>query len=321
MITKSLNKFVIKNFKDLNINYIDVGSSLPLNKLTLFFKDQFNFIFFEPNYKEFLILKNYLKNKFKSFRVYNSAVSNKKSVNLYLYDRYKLSSVHKLDEKYKDIYRKIKLKKIIKLKATKLHQVIKKINPNDVFFLKIDTQGHSLPVIKSLSKKINKISCLVVEGEKVPTYEKSFNISETDLYLRKNNFLELGRINDYRWSKNFKNQKFRFLSKEFSYAEDRIYIKNIFTSKVNKYDLKLIILMCIIFDYLDFAEFLLTKFNKILDKKFILLTKKEIVIKLSENEKFIRNNLNLFYKNKISLSHLVQVIDKFSEFFSKKYVF
>ena len=78
MITKSLNNFVRKNFKNININYIDVGSSLPLNKLAIFFKDQFNFIFFEPQYKEFLILNNYLKKNFKSYKIYNSAVSNKK---------------------------------------------------------------------------------------------------------------------------------------------------------------------------------------------------------------------------------------------------
>jgi len=321
MITKSLNNFVRKNFKNININYIDVGSSLPLNKLAIFFKDQFNFIFFEPQYKEFLILNNYLKKIFKSFKVYNSAVSNKKKVNLYLYDRYKLSSVHKLDHKYKDIYRKIKLEKIKKLKAMKLHQVIKKNKSNDVFFLKIDTQGHSLPVIKSINTQIKNVSCLVVEAEKVPMYKNSFNVSEIDLFLRKNDFLELGRINDYRWSKNFKNKKFRFLGKEFSHSEDRIYIKNIFTTKINKYDLKLIILMYVVFDYLDFADFILKKFNKTLGKQFILSAKKEIYIKLNENEKFIRNNLDLFYKKRISLSHLMQVIDKFSEHFSKKYVF
>jgi len=321
MLNENLKNFVNKCFRDVRVNYIDVGSSLPINRLALFFKNQFSFIFFEPNKREFMILKKYLNKNFKSFKVFNSAVSNINKVKFYIYDRYKLSSVHELDEKYNDIYRKIKIKEKKTFRCIKLQKILKRKNKQDVFFLKIDTQGHSLPVLQSLKNKIKYISFLVVEVEKIPTYKKSFGSSHIDLFLKKNNFLELGRINDYRWSKNYKNNKFRYLGKELSYAEDRIYIRNIFTSHVNKYDLKLIILFCIIFDYLDFGMFLVEKFKNKLEKNFYIQVKKEINNKLKLNQKFISNQLQLFYKKKISLSNLIQNFDKFSEIFSKKYVF
>ena len=321
MLSNSLNSFVEKCFKGMKINYVDVGSSLPLNRVALFFKKQFNFIFFEPNFKEFLVLKKFLQKHFVSFKVFNSAISDMNKVNFYIYNRYKLSSIHKLDHKYKDIYRKIKLNKKQKFKCIKLQEVIKKKNNRDVFFLKVDTQGHSLQVIRSAKKRINCLACLIVEVEKIPAYKNSFSSSDIDLFLKKNNFFELGCINDYRWSRNFKNKKYRYFGKELSHTEDRIYIKNIFTTSVNKFDLKLIILICIIFDYLDFAAFLIEKFHKKFEKNFITLTKKEISNKLILNEKFIRSNLQLFYKKKISISYLLQILDNFSEFFSKKYVF
>ena len=70
-----------------------------------------------------------------------------------------------------------------------------------MFFLKVDTQGHSLPVIRSAKKRINCLACLIVEVEKIPAYKNSFSSSNIDLFLKKNNFFEVEKC----CSKNFMN--------------------------------------------------------------------------------------------------------------------
>ena len=55
-------------------------------------------------------------------------------------------------------------------------------------FLKIDTQGTDLNVIKSLGKMINKVDIIEAEVQIKPLYKNSFQKEEIIDFMEKNNF-------------------------------------------------------------------------------------------------------------------------------------
>ena len=213
---KILHKFLITQSK---YNYIDVGSSLPLNKFVSYFFDIFNIYLFEPNSSEYLKLSE----KFKKEKIFlfQKAIGLKKlSVNLY--SNKNLSSILKINEIYKDIHPIYKHKGKTTIKGIKLDKIL---NNNFNSILKIDAQGYGYECLVSAKNILNKIPVIIIEAEKIQMYRNQKLDYEISNFLNKNNYMLVGEITNYKKSLQKKNRKLNFYFNEFTYAKDLLFVK------------------------------------------------------------------------------------------------
>ncbi len=173
---------------DKKINIIDVGASdgiaskFFINKLNVA-----NILCFEPNIPYVKILK---KINYKSMKVYNYGIGEKKEQYKVFYPRYKFFkrnfdlvtyTFYNKNDLQKQINLDFKFKKNIEIIQTNIF--LKKINKLNlkISLIKIDVNGHELSVIKGLINIIKKDKpALIVETDK--------NINKISFFLRKLNY-------------------------------------------------------------------------------------------------------------------------------------
>ena len=168
--------------------------------------DFFNRIFpkskiyaFEPSITHKLLEKKYKKNK--SIKISNLAVHSRTVKKKFYFHSFKtqnvsgLSGFYKINKNSKDH---------IRINTSERNNIIKKINHShmvecislDDFFkkkinidlLKIDTQGNELDILKGAKKILNKVKFIKLELMLYDYYEKSFSVSDFEMFLKKFNF-------------------------------------------------------------------------------------------------------------------------------------
>jgi FkbM family methyltransferase len=299
-----INKFkqTIGNFlsTEIKYNYIDVGSSLPLNNFINLFSDFFNIYLFEPNEKEYEKLKKFTKKK-KNFFLQNKAIGLKKSLSVNLYSNKNLSSVLKVNENLNAIHPKFKFIRKAKVRAVRIDDIIK---TNSLSVLKIDAQGYGLECLKSAKKILNKIPIVIIEAEKYQMYKNQKLDFDIANYLHNKNFMQVGNITDYKKSLHPNNKKLNSYFKEIIYSSDILFVKNFFIKKLNKNEYILIILFLTIFHFCDLAFYVLEKSNLSLHLKRKL--KSLIISRLKINKFVLKKYFQKMQQKKISLSKFVK---------------
>lgn len=294
---KKLHQFLITQGK---FNYIDVGSSLPLNNFISYFIDVFNFYLFEPNSKEYVKLQEKFKEK-KNIFISRKAIGLKKKLSVNLYSNKNLSSVLKINKTYKDIHPNFKLNGKIEIEGVRLDKILKN-NFNSI--LKIDAQGYGYECLLSAKNILKKIPVLVIEAEKVQMYENQKLDFEITKFLKDNKYIMVGEITNYNKSLEKKNRKLNFYFKEFTYARDLLFVKNFFEEKLDQEQLVLIIVCLTLFNYNDLALYLLQ--NSDLNYKLKMKLKKLIKLRFLDNKMLIKYKFSQLKNNKISLKKFCQ---------------
>jgi FkbM family methyltransferase len=150
----------------------------------------------EPLEKNFTELK---RRKFHNTTILNCAVGNK---NGYTYmnrasNNGLSSSILELDDYHKDAAPEIKFIGKEKVKIMKLSKILEK-NMHEKIFVKIDTQGFEIEVLKSINKKtFNHIYGLEIETNIVSTYKNAALIEDVIKFLRKKGFRPLRLENGF----------------------------------------------------------------------------------------------------------------------------
>ncbi|EMH80465.1 methyltransferase, FkbM family [alpha proteobacterium HIMB114] len=184
---KKLNNYL----KTLNISFlIDVGSYKG-NFMKNFNQENLEHIYlFEPNFEKYKTLRS----KFKSFNIYNTALSDKKSVEDFVICSKEdtTSTLENALNKNSFLYyvktkilKKDYIKKI-KVEVNKLDNIFNEdIYPNS--FLKIDTEGSDLQVLKGGENFLKKVNYVLIEVKKFNLYN---NCKKEDIlkFLIKKNF-------------------------------------------------------------------------------------------------------------------------------------
>ncbi len=190
---KILRQFLTTQSK---YNYIDVGSSLPLNNFVSYFFDIFNIYLFEPNSSEYSKLSEKFKKK-KNIFISKKAIGLKKKLSVNLYSNKNLSSILKINEIYKDIHPIYKHKGKTTIKGIKLDKIL---NNNFNSILKIDAQGYGYECLVSAKNILNKIPVIIIEAEKVQMYRNQRLDYEISNFLNKYNYILVGEITNYKKS-------------------------------------------------------------------------------------------------------------------------
>ncbi len=202
--TAEFNKIGLKKFYrkllSKNPTIIDVGANK--GQTIVFFKKIFprlKIFAFEPSETYKFLEKKYHNDK--NIKLSNVAIDKKKGKKKFYYHKFKsyntsgLSGFYKINKDSKDH---------IRLKSSERNKILKEINfsysvncmsLDDIFkkkinidLLKIDTQGNELNVLKGSKKLLKNIKFIKLELMLYDYYEKSYSISDIDLFLKKYNF-------------------------------------------------------------------------------------------------------------------------------------
>ena len=190
---------VEENLKNTN-NYIKIGFDIGASKgTTINLFDDCDIIYaFEPNPVTFEYLqkiKNKHKNKYKIF-TYDYAISDTNGTalfNIMYHDGY--SSLLDFDEsgnlfkhcnQIDNGFDKVRCR--INVETKRLDTFIEENNIQNIHFIKIDTQGMDLAVIKSLGKYIKNVYKIEAEIQTQTLYKNSSKKNETIEFMKKNNF-------------------------------------------------------------------------------------------------------------------------------------
>ena len=202
--TEEFNKIGLKKFYrkllSKNPNIIDVGANK--GQTIVFFKKIFprlKIFAFEPSETYKFLEKKYQNDK--NIKLSNVAIDKKKGKKKFYYHKFKsyntsgLSGFYKINKDSKDH---------IRLRSSERNKILKEINfsysvncmsLDDIFkkkinidLLKIDTQGNELNVLKGSKKLLKNIKFIKLELMLYDYYEKSYSISDIELFLKKFNF-------------------------------------------------------------------------------------------------------------------------------------
>lgn len=184
------------------VYFIDIGARGGLQRPWDRFPEKYlRYYGFEPDVEECNRLNNRNKTR-KNINYLPFAVSDNESIeNLYVTQEKGCSSFYKPDSRYINKFyhsKHWKVKETIPVKTTTLNKVFDAngIRPD---FLKIDTQGAELKILKGVDKYFDNILGLEVEVEFLPWYENQPLFSEVDIFIRAKGF-ELYDLNRY-WAK------------------------------------------------------------------------------------------------------------------------
>ena len=279
----NIQNFIKQFFKNQLISYVDVGAADNIGGRWKKISKNLRFIGFEPNEKEFKKIKN---NNFGKFKIFNFAVGD---INGFKHLNILESSLASsfLEPDYKSLINypnpeRFKIKKKTKLVVKKLDS----LRLNKIDFLKVDTQGYNLNVLKGAKTSLIDMLGVEVETEFMKIYKNQDLFEDIKKYLEKNNFYFVNFYNLRRWS----------LIKNFSYGKT-IFCNSLFLKKLSSQDLKnhdkiiKFVIICILYNILDIAYFTV-------EKSFLQSSQKNKIKKLLkqlENKSFTTRIYVSFY--------------------------
>ena len=183
-----------------NPTIIDIGANK--GQTIVFFKKIFpkiKIFAFEPS-KTYKFLKKKYQND-KNINLSNIAIDKKKGKRKFYYHKFKSNDISELSGFYKI---NKDSRDHIRLNSSEKNKILKNINfsysvncmsLDDIFkkkinidLLKIDTQGNELNILKGSKKLLKNIKFIRLELMLYDYYEKSYSISEIELFLKKFNF-------------------------------------------------------------------------------------------------------------------------------------
>ena len=169
-----------------------------------------------------------------------------------------------------------KVEKVINIETKTLKQIF----PNKTFdYIKIDTQGTEMNIIKSFSQEIlDKCICIHCEAQSIKFYKNQFLIGELLNYMSANNFIPL----------TLAPVKMDGMDLEFNIT----FLKNPILIKKSE-DLIKHIMIGLFSDLPDYIAYLLRTHSDLLDEQFIKVLRSNLELSYYEQKYRIQANKNI----------------------------
>ena len=174
---------------DETLKIIDIGASGGIDQRWFSNGFEVNAILFEPDPDAF---EQLIKKKRKNDLILDSALSDKeKEIVFNICNWQQVSSIY---EPNMDILKLFKnpqrweIKKKITMKTFPLNDVLKKNSISDIDFMKIDSQGSELEILRGGTDYLDSIIGLEVESEFIEIYKNQPLFPEVDKFIQSNGF-------------------------------------------------------------------------------------------------------------------------------------
>ena len=283
-----MNIFIDSNFekyyKQYPLRFVDIGASGGINDLWQIAARYLQVIGFEPDEREFMNLS--ATEISKKIKYYNTALYEKATtIPFYLTKKQMVSSIFKPNRSFLDDFpdsNRFDIEKITKLKADCINNIFMKNHIQDVDFIKIDTQGSELSILKGGDNILkNEIFGLEIEVEFSTLYENQPLFSDVDKFLRKYNF-QLFDLKHYYWKRKL-GQSYGGGKGQLIFA-DALYFRNLDKFNVSicqgnddlwkKTKVLRAISICFMYGYFDYAfQIVSLNTNLFSDKENLILKK------------------------------------------------
>ena len=222
------------------IYLVDIGASGGIHPRWENTFQQVKAVLFEPDPREYDRLKEAVGD---NYIVLNAALSEApEKVDFYLCKDQKASSLYPPDlailRRYYADMEKFEIVKKIKVVADTLDNQLKEAKLFDIDFIKVDVQGHELPILRGGIDTLQRVIGIEVEVEFLPVYQGQPVFSEVDCFLRDSGFelFDIKRtFRNRRDKKNYGNRKGQLLWGDalyFKSPESVLSISNISAEKV-----------------------------------------------------------------------------------------
>lgn len=180
---------------------VDVGASGGIDARWSKFTDSYRGILFEPDPREYERLRT---NSGKQFIVLNSALSDRVStIDFHLCDKQRASSVFlpNLDflRRFPNLER-FNISRVVQIETDTLDNQLKKNSIAEVDFIKIDTQGYELPILRGSLDCLVSVTGMELEVEFAPLYIDQPMFNDVDKFVREQGF-ELFDIKKSHWKR------------------------------------------------------------------------------------------------------------------------
>jgi FkbM family methyltransferase len=286
---------------------VDVGASGGIDPRWAKFTSSYKGILFEPDPREYDLLKS---KSGKHLIVINSALSDSVNiVDFHLCEKQQASSVYLPNTDFLGNFPDVKrfdVINVIRIKTDTLNNQLKKNDIGEIDFIKIDTQGYELPILKGGGDYLDNAIGLELEVEFAPLYKNQPLFNEVDSFVREKGF-ELFDIRRYYWKRkesvNNGSQKGQLVFGDALYfkSPERVLLTNGITQE------KIIRSICVylVYGYSDLARTLLNNANS----KGLLT--KEVYDAVSINQlKFEKRSLTPNFRGKRRIQALFEKIAK-----------
>lgn len=243
---------------------VDIGASGGIDTRWSQFTSAYKGILFEPDPREYDLLK---ANSEKNLIVLNAALSDSaKSVEFNLCRKQKVSSVYLPNADFLDMFpdsRRFEVMNTIRMETDTLDNQLQKNDIAEVDFMKIDTQGHELPILKGSVDNLDKVIGLEIEVEFAELYENQPLFNEVDAFARENDFV-LFDIRRSFWKRN-DSINIIGLKGQLVYG-DALYFKTpeqvLLMNEITQEKITRSICVYLIYGYLDLAQTLFNSANR-----------------------------------------------------------
>ncbi len=296
------------SFKKDFLILVDVGASGGLDERWSKFNN-LKTILFEPDIEEFNKLLN---NKLENSIVINSALADEpRIVNFHICNWQQVSSIFEPNKEllaeFEDSER-FNIQKTVSLKADSLNNLLKAKNIHEIDFIKIDTQGSELDILKGASNYFPSLIGLEVEVEFIQLYLNQPLFNEINNFVESNGFILMDLRRSYWKRKGHSNssKKGQLICGDalyFRHPQNLFTMQNLTQEKIFKS-----VQLYLTYGYDDFASMTLQLAE---NKRILTKVMRADIIKLIKNSKAqyvlpnfrgkgrIKNLLN-FFANKFS---------------------
>lgn len=226
--------------KNSPITLVDVGASGGVHKRWNPYKAVLKSILFEPDTEEY---KKLIANNLENTLVINSALAEKsKMVDFNICKWQQVSSIyapnHSVLDRYEDSNR-FEIDRTITIEADSIDNLLQKENVEEIDFIKIDTQGSELDILKGATKYFESLIGIEVEVEFIELYQKQPLFSEVNKFIESKGFslIDLRKCYWKRKGKNSDNRKGQLIYADALYLkepENIVNLNNIDQEKIIK---------------------------------------------------------------------------------------
>lgn len=250
--------FIKSIIKSNPIKVIDIGAARGLHPRWNDLADYISVLGFEPDEREYTKLVSSEAQNTKYFNI--GLYERKGEIDFFVTRKQLRSSIFPVNREFVHQFpnpERFETEKIIKINVDTLDNQLKLAQINDIDFIKIDTQGSELPILKGAADTL-KNGVFGLEVEFAPIYVGQPLFSDIDSYLRSFGFQLFG-LTRYHWkrtiARNIKQQKGQLVFGDAIYFNSYERYVDTFGDDKERNRLKIIraIIICLTYGFFDYA--------------------------------------------------------------------